>query len=226
MSFEDWNPFNKDTFARRERRALADLLLAKGPAAPTLCEGWDARDLAVHLVVREHRPDAAAGMFIGPLEGRLEQVSEEYSRRPFEGLVETFRGGPPKWSPMLLADPLANGAENFIHHEDLRRGGGEITPREFSQEDQELLWTLVKNSTSMFLRDSATQVTLTWREPGASLARESVTGAKNSDPQMRAEITGEPGELLLWLFGRGKSADLTEEFASERAKEGLKLSAV
>ena len=35
------------TFAKRERLLLADLLEAEGPDAPTLCEGWQTRDLAV-----------------------------------------------------------------------------------------------------------------------------------------------------------------------------------
>lgn len=43
------------THAKRERLLLADLLEAAGPDAPTLCEGWNARDLAAHVVVRERR---------------------------------------------------------------------------------------------------------------------------------------------------------------------------
>ncbi|WP_461013210.1 maleylpyruvate isomerase N-terminal domain-containing protein, partial [Trueperella pyogenes] len=50
------------SFSSDERRRLADLLLAKGPDAPTLCEGWFTRDLAAHLWIREHRLDAAVGM--------------------------------------------------------------------------------------------------------------------------------------------------------------------
>ena len=40
-----------------------------GPDGPTLCEGWQTRDLAAHLVLRERRPDAAAGVMGGPLAG-------------------------------------------------------------------------------------------------------------------------------------------------------------
>src|SRR5690606_24047731 len=38
--------------ARAERHALADLLMAVGPDAPTLCAGWTTAHLAAHLVVR------------------------------------------------------------------------------------------------------------------------------------------------------------------------------
>lgn len=40
--------------------------VAKGPDAPTLCEGWFTRDLAAHLWIREHRLDAAVGMYSCP----------------------------------------------------------------------------------------------------------------------------------------------------------------
>ena len=50
-------------YSRVERLALCDLFDAVGPAAPTLCEGWDAYDLAVHLYVREADP-------VGPVVGR------------------------------------------------------------------------------------------------------------------------------------------------------------
>lgn len=39
--------------------------LVAGPDAPTLGAGWKTRDLAAHLVVRESRPDAAAGVIGG-----------------------------------------------------------------------------------------------------------------------------------------------------------------
>src|SRR5439155_20488720 len=55
--------------ARDERSALCDLFAEVGPDAPTLCGGWLTRDLAAHLVIRERRPDAAAGIVIKPLAG-------------------------------------------------------------------------------------------------------------------------------------------------------------
>lgn len=50
--------------ARSERHALCDLFMEVGPDAPTLCGEWTTRDLAAHLVVRESRPDAAAGILL------------------------------------------------------------------------------------------------------------------------------------------------------------------
>ena len=113
---------------RAERLALCDLFLERGEHAPTLCEGWDAGELATHLYVREHRPDAAIGLVAPPLAKHLEQVMKRTrSANSFEVLVAKVRAGPPAWWRPF--DKLANLNEYFVHHEDLRRGGGDYTPR-------------------------------------------------------------------------------------------------
>ena len=50
-----------------ERDELCDLFVARGPDAPTLCEGWTTADLAAHLVVRERNPLAGPGIVFGGL---------------------------------------------------------------------------------------------------------------------------------------------------------------
>ena len=73
------------SYSREERRALCALLDETGPDAPTLCEGWTTGDLAAHLVLRERRPDAAAGVAGGPLAGytaRVQQRIRAGSRSP------------------------------------------------------------------------------------------------------------------------------------------------
>jgi hypothetical protein len=45
-------------FDAQERLALCDLLEELGADVPTLLEGWTARDIAAHLVLREHDPIA------------------------------------------------------------------------------------------------------------------------------------------------------------------------
>jgi len=88
------------TYSREERLALCDLLDATGPDAPTLCEGWLTRDLAAHLVLRERRPDAAAGVLGGPLAGHTERVQRRLAeRRTYAQLVRAFRDGPPRERP-------------------------------------------------------------------------------------------------------------------------------
>ena len=86
--------------ARAERSALCDAALAAGPDAPTLCAGWDVRELLAHLVVRERRPDAGLGIVVRPLAPYGDRVRHDTGRRPFASLVEEVRDGPPRWSPL------------------------------------------------------------------------------------------------------------------------------
>ena len=87
------------SFARDERVALCELLDKTGPEAPTLCEGWQTLDLAAHLVMRERRPDAAAGVMGGPLAGHTERVRRALIASTTYGqLVDEIRNGPPRLS--------------------------------------------------------------------------------------------------------------------------------
>lgn len=70
-----------------ERQALCDTMLAVGPDAPTLCEGWTVLDLAVHLLLRERRPDVAPGAFVPALRGRLDRVAAEQAARGLPAVV-------------------------------------------------------------------------------------------------------------------------------------------
>ena len=82
-------------WARHERAELADLLAAVGPDSPTLCGGWSTRDLAAHLVLRERRPDAAAGILVKPLAAYTARVQEELAAHSWDELVSQVRSGPP-----------------------------------------------------------------------------------------------------------------------------------
>lgn len=207
------------SLARTEREALADLLLQVGPDAPTLCEGWTAKDLATHLVVRERRPDAAAGMFIPPLAKHLEQVSAKVESRPFSELVEQFRQGPPLWSPMRPLDRVANLAENLVHHEDVRRAAGTTTPRALSRADQDQVWATLGRMAKMFLRKAEVPVVLertdvSDAEPITVAGKASAAAGKDQ----RVVVSGEPVELLLWLFGRDQVAEVQIQGPVDRAR--------
>lgn len=188
------------TFSAAERRQLAELFLEVGPDAPTLCEGWVTRDLAAHLHVRENSPLAAAGMFVGPLKSRLSKAMDAQRDRDFEVVVGEWAAGPSSRSPMRFADGTVNTGEHFIHHEDVRRGDGVARPREFSQAAKDLLAGQVKQMAKMSLKGSSKPVVLT--APGAAPI---VVGggrgvAERGDDVVR--VSGEVGELLLWVSGR------------------------
>ncbi len=139
-----------------ERNALCDSLLALGPDAPTLCDPWRTRDLAAHLVLREHRPDLASGIWFAPLEGHMERGQAALAAGDYTALVERVRSGPPRWSPTHFAkvDALFNTTELVIHHEDALRGDGAVGPRREVPErtSRATLSALRKSASLMFRR--------------------------------------------------------------------------
>src|SRR3954454_24263736 len=110
-------------YAQDERRALFDTLLATGPDAATLCEGWTTRDLATHLVLRDRRPDAQLGQLVPFLADHAATVTASVHDADWADLVASVGSGPPSWSPARLGpvDEAINTAEFFVHHEDVRR---------------------------------------------------------------------------------------------------------
>lgn len=191
--------------AADERAALCDLLDELGPDQPTLCEGWQTRDMAAHLVVREHRPDAAPGILVSALAGYTKRVQDAYARRPWRELVDLVRGGPPVWWPTRIpaVDKLVNSIELFVHHEDVRRGQEGWTPREPDARRDAVLWAGLKRAGKLTLRK--TPVGLVLRRPVSMLAPQAPLGEDSvviKRGPNTVTVTGEPGELLLFAFGR------------------------
>ncbi|MGW1071724.1 TIGR03085 family metal-binding protein [Streptomyces sp. NPDC002537] len=187
------------THAQRERLLLADLLETVGPGAPTLCGGWQARDLAAHVVVRERRSDAAAGLLIKALAPRLERVQAEFAAKPYEELLQLIRTGPPRLSPYALkqVDEAANTVEFFVHTEDVRRAQPDWTPRELDPVFADALWARLERVARMLGRKSP--VGLVLRRPDGRTAV-----ARRGAPVVT--VTGGPGELTLFAFGRQTAA--------------------
>lgn len=177
-----------------ERNALCDTLAAADPEAPTLCEGWTVADLAAHLVVRERRPDASAGMVVPALRGRLDRLQGEQASRGLPALAGTLRQGPPQWSPFRLpgVDARANLAEFVVHHEDVRRAAG-APPRTDVGELQEAVWRSLKASALLALSGTRVPVVAVRPDGRRQVLR------RGDHPVV---LTGEPVELLLRVFGR------------------------
>jgi uncharacterized protein (TIGR03085 family) len=186
--------------AQQERQTLCDLFVERGPAAPTLCEGWLTADLAAHLVVRERRPDSGPGLVWPPLAGYTDKVRRAVrDRTPWEKLVETVRRGP----PLLLrpVDGPMNTVELFIHVEDVRRAQEDWEPRSISPELAEALWARVGPG-GMAKKVAATVVITS---PGRD-DKERGTGP-------RLTLTGDPGELI--LFGAGRQGASRVEISGD-----------
>ncbi|GIJ31818.1 TIGR03085 family metal-binding protein [Micromonospora sediminimaris] len=185
-------------YARSEREALTELMSTLGPDAPTLNEGWTTRDLAAHLVVRERRPDAAAGIVLPPLSGHAERVRRQVAALDWTELLAQVRR-PPLWSPVSnpLTDELTNTLEFFIHHEDVRRARAGWQPRELPVGLERGLWRRVSTLGRMALRRFPAQVLV--QAPGHG---EVATG-RGGEP---LRLVGTPGELALFLSGRQRAA--------------------
>ncbi len=192
------------THAKRERLLLADLLEASGPDAPTLCEGWNTRDLAAHVVVRERRPDAAGGTLIKQLAPRLDRVMTEFTEKPYEELIQLIRTGPPRFSPFSLKqiDEAANTVEFYVHTEDVRRAQPDWTPRELDPVFQDALWSRLERTARLMGRGIPTGLVL--RRPDGQTAV-----AHRGTPVVT--VTGEPSELLMFTYGRLNEADVELE---------------
>ncbi|MEV5711780.1 TIGR03085 family metal-binding protein [Actinoallomurus sp. NPDC052274] len=195
-----------ENWARAERNALSDALIDAGPEAPTLCQGWTAADLAAHLVVREHRPDAAPGIMIPLLAGHTEKVRLGIrDATPYADLVARFRAGPPAWSPFALGavDAAANTTEYFVHHEDVRRAGEGWEPRELPAAFEEQLWRRLRMARFVLRR---LPVEVTFVDPDGRTQRVTKGGRL-------VRVHGEPSELTLWALGRKDAArvELTGE---------------
>jgi uncharacterized protein (TIGR03085 family) len=194
------------THARDERLALCALLDDVGPDAPTMCAGWRTADLAAHLVLRERRPDAGAGVLGGPLAGHTRRVQRRLTARtPYPALVDAIRTGPPRLSLFAIpgVDQRANLTEYFVHHEDVRRAQPGWEPRRLDPGLSELLWQGLRTA-RFILRKSPVGIELARDDDnpdgGSGQPRRVRITARARTPVVT--VTGPPAELALWTMGR------------------------
>ncbi len=196
---------------RAERASLCDTFEALGPAAPTLCDGWLTADLAAHLVVREHRPDAMPGIVAGgPFARHTAHLMEGAKAKGYDAMIAVLRAGPPL---LFRVGPVAsaNVIENWIHHEDVRRANGQ-GPRPADREVDALLWSSLALSGRLAVR-KVKQVGL---ELDDGEGRSRVLRA--AEP--RVLLRGAPGEIVLYLSGR-KTAAAVELVGPEDARRAV-----
>lgn len=196
-------------FARAERLSVAALLRDIGPDAPTLCEGWNTLDLAVHLVIRDRYP-AALPANAGGKAGKVEFFAKRTAAReaelkdlPWDKLVGMVAAGPGVLSPMgwTPVDVLTNTGEFYVHHEDIRRARKGWEPRNILPELEGQLWNVCKPlAHSPSVRKDAPLIV---RAPGHGELH-----VGNTDDGA-AVLEGKPSELVLFLFGRRDHAQVS-----------------
>jgi uncharacterized protein (TIGR03085 family) len=195
--------------AQRERAALIATIRGTGPDAPTLCEGWSTRDLAAHLMIREYRIDAAPGIAIPRFAGHTAKVQDAVARNTdWNELVDKIASGPPVYSPFKLLDPVANVAEMFIHHEDIRRAQPNWEPRELDTDLASRLRRTLPLMGRVTLAKVPGRVAL--RTPEGKTVLTAGSGAT-------VTVTGPPEELLLFAVGRAARVEFDGDEAAIQA---------
>jgi uncharacterized protein (TIGR03085 family) len=136
----------------------------------------------------------------------------------FADLIATIRSGPPPgFFRIGWVRRFPNLNEFFVHHEDVRRANG-LSPRAGSQEEDDALFHNVARAPWLLARRL--------RGAGLELAwagTDRVIRARRGNPTAR--LSGRPGELLLFVFGRCEAADvqLTGPTEAVQAVQGTRF---
>ncbi|WP_258805692.1 TIGR03085 family metal-binding protein [Pseudarthrobacter sp. NS4] len=196
-------------FVEPSREVLAETLLAAGPDAPTLCRGWRTRDLAAHLYLRERKAAVGLGLIIKRLAKASDQATARLAAKlttaeDYAGLVNTFRAGHPRLSPMNIKalDESSNLIEYFVHTEDVRRAVDRWAPRALDEAYSDALWDELVKRAAILYRGVDLGIVLVCPSGPRHVAKRA---------PVSVAIVGEPGELLMHAHGRTRHALVTFE---------------
>jgi uncharacterized protein (TIGR03085 family) len=182
------------SLAARERDALCDLVSSLGAGEPTRCDGWTVKDLVIHLLVRERRP------------WRPGRAAGELAERDLDSLVTQLRSVP---LPLAVVDPLLNGMEMFIHHEDVRRAQSSWTVRPLSDADERSLWRTLTTVGRLQARRTGVPLVVASGERRAVLRR-------GGSPVV---VSGPVSEIVLFLCGRPATEGLSYDGPEDRVAQ-------
>lgn len=224
--------YNRDMTAITDlRHDLVTVLERVGPGLPTLCEGWNTEHMLAHLILRETRPDIAAGVVLPPLSKRTEAKTEELAEELSDGHafsdgLATFEAARPLTRRHDTADENVNYLEYIVHREDILRGSPEAVEmnsgRTADPEEQQKIWKALDRRAALMAKDYPDGLTLVGTDDqgapryGTSVVRKSADSSRVSGLVQKvvrsprtgdaAVLTGEPLELLMYLFGRRDAA--------------------
>lgn len=202
------------------RQELCDLLAgltATQWSAETLCAGWDAGDIAAHLIVREREPWTGPGLVLGgPFASLTDARRRAWKARGRGVLLATLRAGPP-WP--LTMGPLAQTqvVEDWIHEQDVRRGSAGLTTPDPDADLSAVLFHAAGRFASRTLAvDGDVVVDLTDGDRSVRLrTRARLPLALRTSAQPDVTIAGPSGELLLYAVGRaGAQVTITGDDAA------------
>jgi uncharacterized protein (TIGR03085 family) len=206
--------------AVRRRRELCDLLSSltlEQWTAETLCAGWDAAEIAAHLIVREREPWTGPGLVLGgPFADLIDRRRAAWKARGRQALIGALQAGPP-WP--LTVPPLEGTqvVEDWIHEQDVRRGGAGLSTPPPGPELERLLWGATRRFAARTLSVDADVLTeLTdGRRRHRLQSRRMLPFATSTDAAPDVTVTGHVAELLLYAVGRdGAEVEVTGDRAA------------
>ncbi len=188
----------KKEFVEAERKYMIELLKKLTPSqwhADSLCEGWTVEDVAAHIVVRE-------GLIgpIGIVVPQLHKVHDKRIKRLEEKghavIIQKLERYP--W----YMPAIANTAEFYIHNEDILRGSLNMHRSDPNKKAGEILWQALKGMVKIrkSLISDLGNVQFENSQSGA------VVTVVNKHSQKDTVVSGMPGELLLFAYGRRSAA--------------------
>jgi uncharacterized protein (TIGR03085 family) len=190
----------------RQRQGLCDTLAGLTPdqwAAETLCKGWDAADVAAHLIVRERELWAAPGIVLrGPFAKLTRRRYAAWKSRGHQRLVQALRAGPPWPLSGVFGDGQA--VEDWIHEQDIRRGASGLATREPDPQLAEALWRGTRRLAARTLAisvDAVIELTDGIHQHRLQI-RHRMPLALPTAAAPDVTITGPVAELLLYVAGR------------------------
>jgi uncharacterized protein (TIGR03085 family) len=196
------------TYARKERQALCETARSVGPNAPTLCEGWDVKDLVCHLLVRERSLVAAAGIAIPPLAGLTDREMARLKKQPFERLVERLRTHRLTFYALPPVEAAFNTLEFFVHHEDIRRAQRGWRRRNLPDSALDALWQALKAQGPALVRDAGVPVVVRRTDTD-----DTSTLRPGRDP---VELSGPVSEIVMYLHGRDEVREIAFDGPEEK----------
>lgn len=187
----------------RQFRQCCDALDQVSADAPTLCEGWAAHDLAIHLWTLKHDPLGWPGIVLPALAATTTRRADRIRRRwSYVELVARLRAerGDMACMPFDRFGGHRHAlGEYFVHTQDVVRANG-LRQEEPNDELEDALWLRVQAAARELHRRGSPGLVLETRDGrSAHVARR---------PPMTV-VTGLPSELMCWVYGRQAVADVT-----------------
>ena len=187
----------------RQLRRCCDALDQVAADAPTLCEGWAAHDLAVHLWTLKRDPLGWPGIVIPALATTAARRADHLRRRwSYAELVARLRAeqGGIACMPLDRFEGHRHAlGEYFVHTQDVVRANGLDQDRP-DHELEAALWLRVQVAARHLHRR---------RTPGLVLQCPDGRSAQVTGRAPTTVVKGAPSELMCWVFGREAVADVT-----------------